>query len=54
MESNYSFKEKRVFDAITVIAVSAFLFFFIKSVVVLLDAFQNEVYSNALAQLGSL
>lgn len=48
-----SFREKRIFDVITVLAVALFLVFFIKSVFVLLGAFQDEVYYNALAQLSS-
>lgn len=55
MESiNRSFKENRVIDVITVIAVVLFLIFFIKSVVMLLDAFQDQVYYNSVAQLSSI
>ncbi|MEM1002470.1 MAG: hypothetical protein AAGH46_07465 [Bacteroidota bacterium] len=55
MESiNRSFSENRIVDAITVLAIALFLIFFIKSVVILIDAFQDEVYYNAVAQLSSI
>ena len=51
---NRSFTENRIIDAITVVAVVLFLIFFIKSVVMLLAAFQEQVYYNTVAQLSSM
>lgn len=51
---NRSFTENRIIDAITVVAVVLFLIFFIKSVIMLLDAFQDQMYYNAVAQLSSV
>ena len=55
MESiKHSFIENRIVDAITVVAIVLFLMFFIKSVVMLLGAFQDEMYYNTVAQLSSI
>ena len=55
MESiKHSFIENRIVDAITVVAIVLFLIFFIKSLVILLGVFQEEIYYNTVAQLSSI
>ena len=50
---NQDFRYHRVFDFITLIVFILFLAFFAKSIITIMGAFETEVYTNTMAELGS-
>ncbi|WP_439151037.1 hypothetical protein [Winogradskyella sp.] len=51
---NQDFRYNRAFDLITLIAFIIFLVFFAQSVIAVMGAFETEVYSNTIADLGQI
>lgn len=51
---NQDFRYNRAFDLITLLVFIVFLAFFVKSIIAIMGAFETEVYSNTLANLGNV
>ncbi|WP_165764732.1 hypothetical protein [Winogradskyella aurantia] len=49
---NQDFHYHRAFDFIALLVFLLFLAFFAKSIITVMGAFETEVYSNTIAQLG--
>jgi hypothetical protein len=49
---NQDFRYHRAFDFITLIVFILFLAFFAKSIITIMGAFETEVYTNTMAELG--
>lgn len=51
---NQDFKHHRAFDVLTLFAFIIFLALFTQSIITVMEAFETEVYSNTIAELGRM
>jgi uncharacterized membrane protein len=51
---NQDFRYHRAFDILTFVAFIVFLALFAQSIITVMGAFETEVYSNTLADLGRM
>ena len=51
---NQDFRHHRAFDILTLFAFIIFLALFTESIIIVMEAFETEVYTNIVAELGQM
>lgn len=51
---NKDFRLHRAFDILTLFAFIIFFAFFTKSIIIVMEAFETEVYSNTIAEISRM